>query len=67
MCVGRLGKDSIMIFTGDPHQIDLKFKNESAIHDVPKLEKSKWVNKTILYDNHRHEALNEILRLLNEY
>lgn len=67
MCVGRLGKDSIMIFTGDPHQIDLKFKNESAIHDVPKLEKSKWVNKTILYDNHRHEALNEILKLLNEY
>ena len=67
MCVGRLGKDSIMIFTGDPHQIDLKFKNESAIHEVPKLEKSHWVNKVVLYDNHRHEALSEILKLLNEY
>lgn len=67
MCVGRLGKDSIMIFTGDPHQIDLKFKNESAIHEVPKLEKSQWVNKVVLYDNHRHEALSEILKLLNEY
>ena len=67
MCVGRLGKDSIMIFTGDPHQIDLKFKNESAIHEVPKLEKSYWVNKVVLYDNHRHEALSEILKLLNEY
>lgn len=67
MCVGRLGKDATMIFTGDPHQIDLKFKNESAIHDVPKLEKSQWVNKVILLDNHRHEALSEILKLLNEY
>jgi len=67
MCVGRLGKNSTMIFTGDPHQIDLKFKNDSAIHEVPKLEKSEWVNKIILLDNHRHEALTEILRLLNEY
>ena len=56
-----------MIFTGDNHQIDLKFKNDSAIHEVPKLEKSQWVNKVVLKDNHRHEALNEVLRLLNEY
>jgi phosphate starvation-inducible PhoH-like protein len=67
MCVGRLGKNATMIFTGDAQQIDLKFKNDSAIHDIAKLDKSQWVNKIILHDNHRHESLNEILRLLNEY
>ena len=67
MCVGRLGKNATMIFTGDSQQIDLKFKNDSAIHDISKLDKSDWVNKIILHDNHRHESLNEILRLLNEY
>ena len=67
MCVGRLGKNSIMIFTGDMQQIDLKIKSESAIHDVPKIEKSQFVNKIVLTENHRHEALNEILKMLNEY
>jgi phosphate starvation-inducible protein PhoH len=67
MCVGRLGKGSIMIFTGDLQQIDLKIKSDSAIHDIPKIEKSEFVNKIILTENHRHEALNEILKLLNEY
>lgn len=67
MCIGRLGKGSIMIFTGDPNQIDLKYKDQSAIHDVSKIEKSKWVNKIVLLENHRHEALNDVLKLLNEY
>ena len=67
MCIGRLGKNATMIFTGDSQQIDLKFKNDSAIHDISKLDKSQWVNKIVLLDNHRHESLNEILRLLNEY
>jgi len=66
MVLSRLGKDSLMILTGDQHQIDLKFKNDSAIHDVPKIKGSKFVNEIILKDNHRHEALTEILRLLNE-
>lgn len=67
MCIGRLGKGSMMIFTGDPNQIDLKYKDQSAIHDVAKLEKSQWVNKIVLLENHRHEALNDVLKLLNEY
>jgi len=67
MCIGRLGKNSTMIFTGDLHQIDLRYKNDSAIHEIPKIEKSQWVNKIILLENHRHEALNEVLKLLNEY
>ena len=66
MVLSRLGKDSIMILTGDKHQIDLKFKNDSAIHEVPKIKESRFVNEIILKDNHRHEALSEILRLLNE-
>ena len=66
MVLSRLGKDSIMILTGDKHQVDLKFKNDSAIHEVPKIKESIFVNEIILKDNHRHEALTEILRLLNE-
>ena len=67
MVLGRLGKGSTMILTGDPHQIDLKFSNDSAIHDVPKLKDSQYVYYTKLTDNHRHEALDELLRLLSSY
>ena len=64
MVLGRLGKGSIMIFCGDKDQIDLKYGNDSAIHDVPKLRGSKYVYEVVLKDNHRHEALNEIFDLL---
>ena len=65
--LGRLGKGSTMILTGDPQQIDLKFTNDSAIHEVPKLKPSDHVFSVTLKDNHRHEALNEVLKLLYEY
>ena len=64
MVLGRLGKGSIMIFCGDKDQIDLKYTNDSAIHDVPKLRGSKYVYEVMLTDNHRHAALDEILDLL---
>ena len=64
MVLGRLGKGSTMIFTGDPQQIDLKSNNDSAVHDVPKLKDSRYVYTVTLKDNHRHEALNEVLQLL---
>ena len=67
MVLGRLGKLSTMILTGDPQQIDLKFANDSAIHEVPKLKDSQYVYSTQLKDNHRHEALDELLRLLYAY
>jgi phosphate starvation-inducible PhoH-like protein len=67
MVLGRLGKQSTMILTGDPQQIDLKFANDSAIHEVPKVKDSQYVYATHLKDNHRHEALDELLRLLNSY
>jgi phosphate starvation-inducible protein PhoH and related proteins len=67
MVLGRLGKGSIMILTGDEMQIDLKNRNDSAIHEVPKLKDSKFVYTKCLTDNHRHEALDELLKLLNPY
>ena len=48
-------------------QIDLKFPNDSAIHEVPKVKESKYAYAVNLVDNHRHEALDEILRLLQQY
>jgi phosphate starvation-inducible PhoH-like protein len=66
MVLSRLGKNSIMILCGDRYQVDLKFNNDSAVHEVPKIKPSKFVNEIILTDNHRHEALDEILNLLNE-
>lgn len=67
MVLSRLGKGSTMVLTGDPQQIDLKFSNDSAIHEVPKLKDSKFVHTVILKDNHRHTALDEILKLLYTY
>src|SRR5210317_733321 len=64
MVLGRLGKNSRMILCGDGQQIDLKFNNDSAIHDVPKLKESQYVYTITLKDNHRHESLDEVLRLL---
>jgi phosphate starvation-inducible PhoH-like protein len=66
MVLGRLGKNSIMILCGDKQQIDLRFKNDSAVHEIAKLKPSKWVSEVILTENHRHEGLDEILELLNE-
>jgi len=67
MCLGRLGKDSKIIFTGDSQQIDLRPRDFSAVHDIFKIENSQYVSKIILKENHRHEALEEIFKLLNEY
>tara|TARA_R110000850_G_scaffold59647_1_gene137604 strand:+ start:2405 stop:3070 length:666 start_codon:yes stop_codon:yes gene_type:complete len=67
MAIGRLGKDSTMIFCGDSYQMDLKDKNYSAYHDMSKLVNSKYVHKTVLTDNHRHAAIDDLLELLNGY
>ena len=67
MVLSRLGKESTMILCGDMQQIDLKHKNDSAIHEVAKLQGSEYVTKIILKDNHRHPALEDVLSLLNEY
>jgi len=64
MVLGRLGRGSTMILTGDPQQIDLRFPNDSAIHDVSKVRGSEYVFTKKLTDNHRHAALDDLLRLL---
>ena len=65
MALGRLGKNSTMIFCGDNQQIDLKDKNYSAIHDISKINNSQYVYKRVLEDNHRHIAIDEVFELLN--
>jgi len=67
MAIGRLGKDSKIIFCGDSYQIDLKDKNWSAYHDMSKLVNSDYVFKTVLEDSHRHAAIDNLLDLLNGY
>ena len=65
MTLGRLGKNSTMIFCGDNQQIDLKDQNYSAIHDLPKIDDSQYVYKRVLLDNHRHVAIDEVFEMLN--
>jgi len=65
MTLGRLGKNSTMIFCGDNQQIDLKDKNYSAIVDLSKIANSGYVYKKVLLDNHRHIAIDEVFDLLN--
>ena len=65
MALGRLGKNSTMIFCGDNQQIDLKDKNYSAIVDLPRITESQYVYKRVLEDNHRHIAIDEVFELLN--
>ena len=67
MAIGRLGKDSKVIFCGDSYQMDLKDKNYSAYHDMAKLINSKYVFKCVLEDSHRHNAIDDLLELLNGY
>ena len=67
MVLGRMGSGSIMILTGDPQQIDLKYSNDSAIHEIAKLKESNYVFTQVLQDNHRHPALDDILKILFHY
>jgi len=64
MCISRLGKNTIMIFTGDENQIDLRNKEQSAIKVVPIINQSRYVNCVTLTTNHRHEALDDIFKYL---
>ena len=67
MALGRLGKDSIMVFCGDNQQVDLGDVFKSAIDDVHKIKDSEHVYKVILEDNHRHRAIDDVLKLLTGY
>ena len=68
MMIGRLGKGGKMVFCGDGAQIDLKSKKDSGIAFFTILEaKTNSVKIKQLKKNHRHEAIEEILAIFEEY
>lgn len=68
MMLGRLGKGGKMIFCGDTAQIDLKTKKDSGIGFFIRLEENvKGVRIVTLKTNHRHEIVEEVLRIYTEY
>jgi phosphate starvation-inducible protein PhoH and related proteins len=68
MIMGRLGKGGKMVFCGDGAQIDLRNKKDSGISFFKILEaRTNNVKTKTLKKNHRHEALEEILNIFEEY
>ena len=61
MIIGRLGKNSKLIFTGSKNQIDLKKASDSCIHIIDRLESNEFITVSNLIKNHRHEAVESIL------
>lgn len=61
MIIGRLGRNSKLIFTGSKNQIDLKKYSESSISILDKIKDNPFVSINILTKNHRHEAVESIL------
>ena len=68
MMLGRLGRGGRMVFCGDVAQIDLKNKKESGIGFFIRLEESvKGVKIISLKTNHRHEIVEEIIKVYSDY
>jgi phosphate starvation-inducible PhoH-like protein len=68
MIIGRLGKGGKMVFCGDITQVDLKQKKDSGISFFKILEsKTSTVKIITLYKNHRHDAVEAILKIYEEY
>jgi phosphate starvation-inducible PhoH-like protein len=67
MMLGRLGKEGKIVFCGDISQVDLKSKKESGIGFFSILEsRIKGVRIISLKKNHRHEIVEEILKIYEE-
>jgi len=64
MIIGRLGKNSKIIFTGSDKQIDLKRKSDSCINLIKKLKDNEYVNIFTLTINHRNAAVESILKFI---
>lgn len=68
LMLGRLGKESKMIFCGDLSQTDLKNKKDSGIGFFVRLEENiKGVRIITLKNNHRHDIVEKILGVYSEY
>jgi len=61
MIIGRLGRNSKLIFTGSDVQIDLKKPSDSAIHLLDRIKENEYVSICRLTSNHRHPAVAAIL------
>ena len=68
MMLGRLGRGGKIVFCGDLAQIDLKNKKESGIGFFVRLEEQvKGVKIISLKTNHRHEIVEEVLKVYSDY
>lgn len=68
MMLGRLGKGGKMIFCGDLSQVDLKSKKDSGISFFTRLEERiKGVRIITLKKNHRHDIVEEVLKIYEEF
>ena len=68
MMLGRLGKGGKIIFCGDLSQVDLKSKKDSGISFFIRLEERiKGVRIITLKKNHRHEIVEEVLKVYEEF
>jgi phosphate starvation-inducible PhoH-like protein len=68
MVIGRLGKNSKMVFCGDIAQIDLKNRKDSGVGFFTRLEENvKGVKVMTLKTNHRHEIVEPILKVYADY
>ena len=68
MMLGRLGKGGKIVFCGDLAQVDLKSKKDSGIGFFPRLEERiKGVRIITLKKNHRHEIVEDILKVYEEF
>ena len=68
LMLGRLGKESKMVFCGDLSQTDLKNKKDSGIGFFVRLEENiKGVRIITLKNNHRHDIVEKILGVYSEY
>jgi phosphate starvation-inducible PhoH-like protein len=68
MMLGRLGKGGKMVFCGDLAQIDLKQKKDSGIGFFVRLEENiRGVQIISLKTNHRHEIVEDILKIYSDY
>ena len=68
LVLGRLGRGGKMIFCGDLSQTDLKNKKDSGIGFFNRLEENiKGVKVITLKTNHRHEIVEPILKVYEDY
>ena len=68
LMIGRLGRNSKMIFCGDMSQCDLKNKKDSGFDFFLKLQiEVPRVKVIILEKNHRHEIVEPVLKVFADY